>query len=200
MPMRVLIVAILGVFGAAATSGGGTFTDLGVQLTSMTLQGTTFTKDPAGQELVCAVVRGDPAKLVVFDARSGEMLHRLPLEGAKGAWNATTASDGSVYVGTDDNGHLYRWVPGQDQASDLGQVGPEQTFAWDECAGADGEVFVGTYPGCQVIRYRSNDGFRDVGRGAVAPGDNYARSITRDPVTGKLYIGVGAHAHVIELD
>ena len=45
----------------------GTFTDLGVQITSLTLQGTTFANDPAsGRDLVCTVIRGQPAKLLVF--------------------------------------------------------------------------------------------------------------------------------------
>ena len=71
---------------ANAAEISGTFKDLGVQLTSMTLQGSTFTSDPGGRELLCTVIRGDPAKLLVFDAASGELLHRLPLEGAHGGW------------------------------------------------------------------------------------------------------------------
>src|SRR5687767_8814797 len=62
------------------------FEDLGVQITSMTLQGTTFAKDPSGRELVCTVIRGEPAKLLVFDVKSGELLHRLALTDAHGAW------------------------------------------------------------------------------------------------------------------
>jgi sugar lactone lactonase YvrE len=198
--LLVIIVMSLTAGFTQAAEQHGAFVDLGVQLTSMTLQGSTFTRDANGNEFACSVIRGDPAKLLVFDARDGKLLHRLALEGAHGAWNATTASDGSVYVGTDDNGHLYRWSPGEEKLADLGQVAPNQTFVWDLTAGADGEVFVGTYPGCQVIRYHPRDGFSDVGGGSVAPGENYARGITRDPATGKIYVGVGAHARLIELD
>jgi outer membrane protein assembly factor BamB len=166
----------------------------------MTLQGTAFATDPAGRALACTVIRGEPAKLLVFDLASGELRRRLPLIGAKGAWNATAASDGSVYIGTDDNGRLYRWIPGEKAVRDLGQVAPHQTFVWDVAAGEDGEVFLGTYPGCQVLRYQPKDGFTDVGRGPVAPGENYVRGITYDPSTKKIFAGVGAHAHLIELD
>src|SRR5690349_9609586 len=113
---------------ARAAKPEGKLEDLGVQITSMTLQGTTFAKDPAGRALVCTVIRGEPAKLLVFDIKSGDLLHRFTLTEAHGAWNATTASDGSVYVGTDDNGHLYRWIPGEEKLKDLGQVGKDQIF------------------------------------------------------------------------
>ena len=184
----------------AGTPTSGEFVNLGVQITSLTLQGTAFTRHPDARDLICTVIRGQPAKLLVFDLKSGELLHRLPLEGANGGWNATTASDGSVYVGSDDNGHLYRWIPGQTQARDLGQVAPDQTFAWDVAAGRDGEVFVATYPGCQAIRYHPDEGFKDVAGGNVAPPENYARSIAFEPVTGNVFVGVGAHAHLIEVD
>ena len=185
-----------------AADGTGKFEDLGVQITSMTLQGTTFAKDPAaaGRDLVCTVIRGEPAKLLVFDIKTGELLHRLRLAGSHGAWNATTARDGSVYVGTDDNGHLYRWFPGETDLKDLGQVATDQTFVWDVAPGADGEVFCGTYPGCRVVRYHPEDGFRDVGNGAVAPGEDYVRALSYDPASKHVFAGVGAKAHLIELD
>jgi outer membrane protein assembly factor BamB len=183
-----------------AADTAGKFEDLGVQITSMTLQGTTFAKDPAGRHLVCTVIRGEPAKLLVFDVKSGELLHRLTLTDAHGAWNATTASDGSVYVGTDDNGHLFRWIPGEKELKNLGQVARDQTFVWDVTPGADGEVFCGTYPGCQVIRYHPTDGFSDVGKGPVAPGEDYVRALSYDPASKHVFAGVGAKAHLIELD
>src|SRR5205085_7573145 len=93
----------------------------------------------------------------------GERLHTFPLAGAMGSWNGATATDGSVYFGSDDNAHLYRYVPGEESVRDLGLVLPGQTFVWDVAAGADGEVFGGTSPGCRVFRYHPKDGFTDLG-------------------------------------
>jgi hypothetical protein len=183
----VLTLAVaLDIATAAAAAGAearGEFEDLGVQITSMTLQGTTFARDPAGRDLVCTVIRGEPAKLLVFDIKTGDLLHRLALDGAHGAWNAATATDGSVYVGTDDEGKLFRWTPGEPAIKDLGRVAKDQTFVWDVAPGADGEVFCGTYPGCGVIRYHPNDGFSDVGRGRVAAGEDYVRALAFDPAS-----------------
>jgi streptogramin lyase len=155
---------------------------------------------PNGAGVVCVVMRGQPAKLVVFDLKSGEMFQRLPLDGAEGGWNACTSTDGSVYVGTDSNGHLYRWIPGESVAHDLGQPLPEQKWVWDVRPGKDGEIFGGTYPGANVFRYRPKEGFSDAGKGPVAANENYVRAVAYDAVTGKVYAGVGSHAHLIELD
>jgi hypothetical protein len=199
--LSVLAVFVLVPAAGCAVESAGKFEDLGVQITSMTLQGTTFARDSkTGRDLVCTVIRGEPAKLLVFDVKSGDLLHRLTLEGAHGAWNANTASDGSVYVGADDNGHLYRWIVGEKEIQDLGQVAKDQSFVWDVAPGANGEVFCGTYPGCGVVRYHPNDGFTDVGTGPVAPGEDYVRALSYDPASRHVFAGVGAHAHLIEVD
>ena len=124
----VMVLVVAAGCAVGATPNQGSFVDLGEQITSRTLQGSTFTKDSAGRDLVCSVIRSSAARLLVFDVQTGKLLHRMALDGGNGAWNATTASDGSVYVGTDNNGHLYRWVPGEDAVTDLGQVGPDQIF------------------------------------------------------------------------
>lgn len=182
-----------------ARGDDGTFKNLGTQITATTLIGTTFTKDADGTPLVCTVMRGQPAKLVVFDLKSGKIVKILPLIGAEGAWNATTASDGSVYIGTDSNGHLYRWIPGEDEAKDLGQVSG-QTWVWDVAAGKDGEVFLATYDGCEIVRYRPDEGFKEISTGPASPGEQYARAVAYDPATGKVYAGVGSHAHLVEIN
>jgi hypothetical protein len=182
---------------AAAT---GKFEDLGAQITSTTIQGTTFAKLPDARDVVCTVVRGQPAKLLVFDVKTGSLLHRLALGTADGGWNATTATDGSVLHQHGRRRPSLPLDPRRIRSERSRPVGPEQTFAWDVCRAPTGEVFVSTYPGCNVIRYHPKDGFKDVGKGAVAPGENYARGLTYDPVGGKVYIAVGAHAHLIELD
>ena len=198
--MKYLTLLWVGLVAASALAESGRFENLGVQVTATTVQGTTFAKEADGRDVVCSVIRGDPGKLLVFDVRSGALIHRMPLAKAHGAWNACTASDGSVYVGTDDNGHLYRWIPGEKEVRDLGLVLADQTFVWDVAAGADGEVFAATYGGCNVVRYHPKGGFRDVGGGNVSPPENYARGVAYDRESGKVYVGVGAHAHLIELD
>src|SRR5438093_6002279 len=80
--MTVLCLAIV-----TETARAAQFTDLGVQISSSTLIGTTFDKG-----CVYSVMRGHPAKLLAIDLKSGELTQSLPLEGADGAWNACTAT------------------------------------------------------------------------------------------------------------
>lgn len=184
--------------GAAA----GKFENLGPQLSARTLQAAAFTRDPAGRAVVCAVVRSQPAaKLLVADVETGELRHEMDLPGAGGAWAAATASDGSVYIGTEPQGKLFRWVPGEGGVRDLGAALPGETYIWSLASGADGEVFGGTYNGARVFRYAPVDGFSEPVPGAIVPGETYARSIACDPAARKLWVGVGVRApHLIEID
>lgn len=173
--------------------------NLGPQVTSAMLQGTAAAVAPDGKVLFCSVIRGYPARLNVIEAETGTLLHSLPLPGADGSWTATAATDGSVYIGSDPNGHLYRYVPGESQLHDLGQV-LGQSWVWDVVAGKDGEVFGSTFPGCLAFRYHPKDGFTEISRGPLVEGEQYGRSIGYDAVNDKLFIGIGSHAHLIQLD
>jgi hypothetical protein len=51
-PLLLWAATLASVFSTPSLASEGRFEDLGVQLTSMTLQGTSFTKDPAGRDLV----------------------------------------------------------------------------------------------------------------------------------------------------
>lgn len=174
--------------------------DLGIPITSTTLQGSTTTREPDGTPVFGTVIRGEPARLYIVNAITGELLRNFPLDGAKGSWNATTASDGSVYVGTDANGALYRYIPGEEDIHHLGQVMPGQTWVWDVVAGRDGEVFGATFPSCLVFRYHPDDGFSDVGGGPIVPEEKYARALAYHEESDRLFVGIATHAHLFELD
>jgi hypothetical protein len=198
--IKTILLAVLSCAALAHAAPAGKFEDLGHQITSTTLQGTTFARTPDGRDVVATVVRGDPARLLVFDVKSGKLLHDLTMENTHGAWNATTASDGAVYIGTDAEGHLFRWTPGSDKVEDLGLAAKGDNFIWDVTPGVDGEVFCGTYPGCRVVRYHPKDGFTDVSKGNCVKGENYVRALSYDPASKHVFAGIGAHAHLIELD
>jgi hypothetical protein len=203
MPHRLLILIplILARFAVAqTTSTQAVYHNLGPQIASTTLQGSTFTQDPTGKPLICTVLRGVPAKLIVFELDNPKPLHVLPLPNADGAWNAATASDHSVYIGTDPKGYLYRYIPGESTVHEIGTPPPAETWIWDVTPGINGEVFVATYPGCRVARYHPTDGFKEISNGPCAENENYARSIAYDATRNKIYIGVGSHPHLIELD
>ena len=189
---------------AAEKPGDGSihFTNLGPQLTARTLQAAAFTKEPDGRDIVCAVVRSLPfAKLLVIDVTTGAVRRTMPLPDANGSWSAVTATDGSVYVGTEATGKLFRYVPGETQARDLGVALTGETFIWSLANGRDGAIFGGTYPGCRVFRYSPETGFSEPLAGPIVAGETYARSIACDAAAQTLYVGVGVKTpHLIEIN
>lgn len=183
-----------------------TDTDLGPQVSKASINATTFGVDGAGARTAYTVVTGASnwdAHLVGITADTGAVAVDLPLTGATGAWNATTATDGSIYVGTynfsdtSKNGRLYRYVPGADSVQDLGNPIPGDTFVWDVTAGPDGSVFGGGYPSGGAFRYSPAGGFTTVGaRPMIAP-EQYVRSVAYDASTDVAYAGIGSHAHLM---
>lgn len=105
---------------AAPSEPDGIFTDLGPTVTSLTIMEGTYAKDVNGNDAVYAVVAGDNARLNIVDIRTRALVKSMPLAGASGAWGITTASDGSVYVGTYNDGRLWRYEPQADRLTDLG--------------------------------------------------------------------------------
>lgn len=199
-----LIICRLGAGDAGAASVGpapGAFENLGPQLTATTFQASTFAQAPDGAPLLCTMVRSQPAaKLCVIDARTGNLLQMLNLPGANGGWGIVTATDGSVYVGTESQGKLFRYVPGETQVHDLGCVLEGETFVWDLAAGKNGTVYGGTYPGGRAFQYTPGKGATDLAHGPVVPGESYARSVAYDPEGDNVYVGVGTRTpHLIEL-
>ncbi|WP_276347634.1 hypothetical protein [Daejeonella sp. JGW-45] len=177
----------------------GTLVNLGPQITMTTVQSGVFLKDQNGNDLLYTVVRGLPAHLAGYDLKSNNLVADIPLDNMDGAWGATVSTDGTFYAGG-GGGHLYSYTPGASSAQDLGLPLGTETYIWDLLPGADGEIFGASYPGCRVFRYHPKEGFTDVGKGPIVPGENYVRSIALNQTTGKIYAGIGSHARLVELD
>ncbi len=177
----------------------GKLINLGPQIRMATIQSAVFAKDKGGDDLVFTVARGIPGHLIGYELKTGSMILDIPLDNMDGAWTSTVSSDGTLYFGGGP-GHLYKYIPGETKATDLGRPLGTETYTWDLTPGEDGEIFGSTYPGCRVYRYHPRDGFTDIGRGPLVKDENYVRTVAFSKVTGKIYAGVGSHAHLIELD
>ena len=173
--------------------------DLGPQISQAAIQSAAFVKDSKGRELVYTVARGVPAHLIGFDLTNNSLILDIPLDSMVGSWALAAASDGILYIGG-ESGHFYSYTPGDARAFSLSLPLGTETYTWDLKAGSNGEIFGSTYPGCRLFRYHPKDGFSDVGRGALVTNENYARGFALYPENGKIYAGIGSHAHLIELD
>lgn len=197
-----LLVLVMIMAGASAPAVAappeGTFTDLGPAVTSLTVMEGTYGKCPSGSDCVYAVVAGDNTKLNVIDVRTRESIKTIPLPGASGGWGATTASDGSIYIGSYNNGRLYRYEPAADRMTDLGQPIPGEGLIYHLVPGENGVIYGGTYPNAHLFSYSPTEGVVDYGR--MDPTEKYVRSVAYDHDHGYLFAGIGARAGLIRVD
>ncbi|MPV36460.1 outer membrane protein assembly factor BamB family protein [Georgenia subflava] len=142
-----------------------------------------------GRPDVYAVTAAVPARFQVLDVETGALEHSVELPaGATGSWAVTTGSDGSVYVGVYNNGHLYRWVPATETLEDLGRATPNSRYLWDLEVDDEGVVWGGTYPRAELFSYDpATDDFTSYGSLAD---EEYVRSVA--VTDGKVYAGLGS--------
>lgn len=186
-------------FDAITLSAGPVpvITDLGVQITNITASYAAFGQDSAGNDLLYVGSNGSPSRLSLFNARTGNFINSFVLPGASAVWGMAVATDNSLYLGT-ESGKLFRYVPGATSVTDLGVLIEGETTIWELTAGTDGEIYGGTYPGGKAFKYKFGVGVTPLG-GQIELGEQYVRSIAFDGAN-QLYMGIGAHAHLIRYD
>ncbi|MBY8872688.1 carbohydrate binding domain-containing protein [Micromonospora sp. PLK6-60] len=154
----------------------------------------------------------NPAKLATVDVDTNAVVdtpQKLP--GAAGGWAATTATDGSVYVGTYHNAGLYRYLPGTKSLISLGSAVPEskESYVWDLAPGRGGRIYGGTYNTAGFFSYAPGDPgdtITTVGSVPFWPGKTYVRALAFDPEsgqtghTGRTFLGVGTPAALLSYD
>ncbi|MFG1627155.1 hypothetical protein [Kribbella sp. NPDC049227] len=176
----------------------GKLVSLGIPLSDVLLIGGTVAPGPNGKTAIWNVSTGSPAYLNAVDPATGESLLSAALPGADGSYAVAATPDGTIYVGTYNNGHLYRLRPGSGTTvEDLGRPIASETFIWRITTDEQGNVYGGTFPNGKVFRYDDQTGaVRDYGQ--LKAGQPYVKSI--DYADGKIYTGSLPDAHIMELD
>ncbi len=174
--------------------------NLGPQVTMSTVMSTAVDGGDASTSSVAYFnVMGEPGHLVVVDVATNKILKDLEIAGAQGGWGMTVASDGNLYLGSYSNGNLYRYRRGADAVENLGKPANHVSFIWDAVEGEPGKIYGCCYPESTVFEYDIATGaMRDMG--PAKKGEDYARSIAWDPTRRRLYVGVGSHADLVEID
>lgn len=148
-----------------------------------------------GKAMIYAVASGKTCAMYMIDVESGECLRKMDLHGSSHTWGVSVAADGTVYAGGD--GYFYRYIPGEDEAENLGRPIEGENYFWQTTVDEHGHPYCGTYPNGKVFRYEAKTKtFRDYGQ--IVDGENYVRSLSA--ANGKIYAGIGSKAHLIELD
>lgn len=172
----------------------GTEQALGSPVHSTTANGAVTGVWSDGRAATYLVSQGDPAILTVVDAADGAKLTEVTLPDvgeSYGARGVVQAPDGTVYIGA---AHLYSYVPGDSDVSDLGQPTGD-SLTWALAVDEQGRIFGGTYPNGLVFRYDPASGQSDSCR--VDPAEKYVRSI--GVADGYVYAGLGTPAKLYQL-
>lgn len=189
----------------APPAPGGALDDLGVPMSSITVYEGAFGTLPDGTFVAYSAPLGENAALNVstttFPTPQPVSLGTYPMQGASGSpILAVSPTDGSVYLATFYEGHLFRWDPATREMHDLGQAVSGQTYLYGLTVAPDGTVYGGTYPDAHVFSYRADTGFVDYGTASPDGQSQYARSTTYDPVHHALYVGLQTSPRVRKLD
>lgn len=179
----------------------GSFVNLGVAQRSIVNHDSVIGKDAQGRDVIYTVINGSEGTsfFTIADAMTAQVLQSIDMPGAAGAWGVTAAGDGTVYVGTHNNGRLYRYVPGDTGLTDLGRLGQE-THVWALIPGPGNKIYAGTYPNAHVFEYDpSTQTIRDLGR--AHPTEKYVKALAYDTERDVLYAGVGGvNAELVRID
>lgn len=182
------------------------FTDLGEQINVPgSINGTTYGLDASGRSVAYSVITGASgvdARLIAVDLATTQVTLNLPVPAAMGAWAATTAADGTVYI-TGYNyvdpsaGQLYSYKPGDSAVQDLGSPVPGDGFLYGATPGPGNSVLGGTFPSGRMFKYTPGAGFTLLGAAPVSPGISYVRSVAYDSSTGLAFAGTATNSHIV---
>lgn len=170
---------------------------LGEPIKVVTVHSAVFAQTPHGFSLF-VVQRGLPALLTQFVLPRYHPVAAIPLPQAEGAENILFTSAGDLWVPTLPHGRLYRFSPGTSSLVSIPLPTSDPCFLWDAAETDLGAVFIGSWPEARLIKCDYDNNFIDLG--PVAPPEDYIRSLAYSRLTRKLYLGIGAHARLLEFD
>jgi len=117
---------------------------------------------------------------------------------SEGGYGCCVGTDGALYVGGVRPGDLYRHDPMTGEIEALGGSQFGVTYIWDAASSEDGKIYGACHPTCSVLEYDiAAKKLRDLGR--VNDSERGARAVCVDHL-GKVWVGVGTHAHLVVLD
>jgi hypothetical protein len=195
VPFLALILLVSLISPTALKADAATIEKLGTPHYSIAILSSAYGTGPNGEEAIFSIANGSPAVLNIIDAKTGNKISAHPLPGASQAWGAVTDPFGNVYIAGGAN--LYQYHPDKDQVENLGKAVSTESTLWHIKSDEEGRIYGGTFPNGKLFMYDpAAKKFTDYG--PMAEGEQYSRSL--DLYKGDVYVGMGAHAHLIKFD
>ncbi|UFU07593.1 hypothetical protein [Ruania halotolerans] len=184
-----------------ASSATDPVTDLGEAVRKSQVLASATGTAPDGVPYGYYVVSGNQnvtAEFAVVDLRTEETVlrTRIPYGASSQRALAISPVDGTVYFGTSDVGHIYRYVPGADDVEHLAEL-PDGVRAWGMAVDAEGTPWFGAYPTGALYSLDPASGVV-TDHGQAIAGEQYVVAIA--PVADTVYVGTGANAKLAAFD
>lgn len=171
--------------------------DLGTPIEGVVSPNIAYTEAPDGTPEAVFVANGQPARASVVDVSTGARRFDQDLPNVVASWGSETAPDGTVYIGSQSDGLLLRYLPGTGRVDPIGRAVASETHHWGIDVAPDGRVYGGTYPNGKVFGFDPATGvFTDYGQ--MVPGVAYVRDVAASDE--RVYAGTSPQAHLVELD
>ncbi len=188
---------------------GKQFSYKGVPLKIDYLQAGAVSKDTEGNDYLCTVVADESTNretsFIVVDMATKEVIKDILIPGSNGSFNMITGKDNNIYIGSQPDCKIYKYIPGSDSLIDLGVAVPGEQYVFGLDIASDGTIYGGTYPNCYVFKYDPKEEKYST-FGPDGPGhpfdseEMYARAVAYDEENDVLYVGVGTHAKLYRYD
>ncbi len=186
---------------AAPALPGAEITDLGSPMSSLTVVEGAFGTLADGRLVAYGPAQGENSALTISTVTDpAEALGAPNMTGAGGGPTIAVAPDQTVYVGTYNNGDLYRWHPDSETMENVGSPTSAAQFLYGLSSAPDGTIYGGTYPDAHIWSYHPDDGFSDLGRITDDTAIQYARATAYDPDHHALWVGTQASPQLYRKD
>jgi hypothetical protein len=184
--------------GTTAEANEEAVIDLGKPIESVVIADAAYGRGPNNEAWIYAVIKGDPAVLNIVELPTGRRVGSFPLPESVISWGVDVTPNGTVYIGSQRGGRLYRYVPGAGQVENLGRMLAGESHIWQLDHDEQGRIYGGTYPGGRLFQYDPASGkVRDYGR--LAEDSDYVRGVAVGD--GVVYAGLGSRkARIIAVD
>ncbi|MED4454498.1 hypothetical protein [Metabacillus fastidiosus] len=174
--------------------------NLGPQLTNINVSTATFGTDSNGEPLMFSILQGLPARLVVTNLNTQELVDSQPLVGATTGWSIKQGAKGIYYIGTTPNELLFKYEVNEKKLTKIGKpTTKNSTVIWDMDYAANNKTLYGvsSYE-ARVFKYVDGKGFYDYG--TISKGKKNAKSVAYSPQNNSLFIGVSSPVELIAFD
>lgn len=180
---------------------GAEITDLGSPMSALTVVEGAFGSLPDGRLAAYGPAQGENSALTISTVTDpAEAIGSPHMMGAGGGPTIAVAPDQTVYVGTYNNGDLYRWHPDSETMENVGSPTSPAQFLYGLSSAPDGTVYGGTYPDAHVWSYHPDEGFADLGRITDDTSIQYARATAYDSDHHALWVGTQASPRLLRKD